>query len=777
MKKLSILTFLALFAATLTPQGAAWAQDTEDTKAENWGQVPTITSKWTHITEGSDAGFELKDQYYYVTEDLTFTNSINGIIGNGSGMNVQAGKTVNLYIPAGVTLTVKGADASGTKGAGAGILLPSGSTLNVIGNGTLKVTGGNAANGEKGGNGTDAIFTPDEDGDEGEADEWAWLLGSKITAGRGGYGGYGGGGAGAGIGTAGGNGGEGAAMLSSDDDRVPSSRPDWEGGDLAGRPGDNGSAGSAAVATMGTLNIASTITQQISGGAKGNGGAAGYTGKGVFNGGNVTMDIEIQTINGIPIPIPTFDITDLQSIAGGGGGGGGAGGGSAHAIGTGGAGGGGGASGACGSGCAKNGWVEDNWGSVGAGGGEGGHGPEDNNGAAGVTFWFQGDDSEFDDMDNHKPGGAGGAAGTPVSADMASSVGTAVAPTYNVKYYAIGVTPSKNTDTFQPSNSTTITLPSLNQGDSKYKWILSIYGNVLGETSGHCGGPNGDVYASGDEVDLSNIYGDIEFCAVYVGCEIDCASEWSSGYQLAYSTAFTPKYTIVDLKGRKLYKDGYWNTLTLPFSLSAEKLATTCLAGADIRRFDNASWDSENQKLTINFSDSNEGKIDAGVPYIIRWGTPETATGEVIYNPSFTNVTISDDLYDNEELDDPDNTYETSDGGLTFEGQIAPVQVTANSRSLLLGAKNKLYKPVNAYYVYATHAYFTYTPSSGIAMAQEIVMDFGDGEQTTTRIENVNVESSTRGIDLDGIFDLQGRRVENPTKGLYIVNGRKVLIK
>ena len=769
MKKISILTLLALFAATLTPQGAAWAQEKDD----NWGQVKTVTSEWTHITEGSTTGYELKDQYYYVSKDLTFTNTISGA-GQGSGMHVQADRTVTLYIPAGVTLTVKGADANGTKGAGAGILLPSGSTLNIIGNGTLKVTGGNAADGEKGGNGTDAIFTPDEDGDEGEADEWAWLLGSKITAGRGGYGGYGGGGAGAGIGTAGGNGGEGAAMLASDDERVPSSRPDWEGGDLAGRAGDPGSAGSAAEATMGTLNIANTITQQISGGAKGNGGAAGYTGKGVYNGGNVTMDIEIQTINGIPIPIPTFDITDLQSIAGGGGGGGGAGGGSAHAIGTGGAGGGGGASGACGSGCAKNGWLNDNWGSVGAGGGQGGYGPEDNNGAAGVTFWFQGDDSVFDDMDNHKPGGAGGAAGAPVSADMASSVGVAVAPTYNVKYYAIGVTPSKNTDTFQPSNSTKITLPSLNQGDSKYKWILSIYGNVLGETSGHCGGPNGDVYAPGDEVDLSNIYGDIEFCAVYVGCEIECADTWSSGYSLAYNTAFTQKYTIVDLKDRKLYKDGYWNTLTLPFSLSAEKLATTCLAGADIRRFDNASWDSENQRLTINFS-SNEGKIDAGVPYIIRWGTPETATGEVIYNPSFSNVSI--ELYDNEELDAVGNTYEKSDGGLTFEGQIAPVQVTSSSRSLLLGAENKLYKPQNAIYVYATRAYFTYTKSSGIAMAQEIVMDFGDGEQTTTRIENVNVENSTRGIDLDGIFDLQGRRVENPTKGLYIINGKKVIIK
>ncbi len=512
-------------------------------------------------------------------------------------------------------MTAIGADAYGIQGAGAGILLPSGTTLNIIGNGTLKATGGNAADGQAGGNGTDGSYVEDDDNDPN-----TWFLGGRITGGRGGYGGNGGGGAAAGIGTAGGNGGLGAEMLAADDSRVPHSYAEWDGGDLAGRPGDPGSAGSAAVTTMGTLNIQSTITQQISGGAKGNGGAKGTIGKGSFTGGDISFEgIEVEMIGGVPIPIPQFDLKDLQAIAGGGGGGGGAGGGSAQAIGTGGAGGGGGASGACGSGCAHNAWVNENFGSVGAGGGEGGYGPESNNGTAGGTFWMQGDDNDFDDQDNHKPGGVGGAAGTPVSADMASSVGEANAPTYNVKFYAVGVSPSTSNSTYQVGSTAKVTLPSLNSYDSKYKWILSIYGNVIGETSGHCGGPNGDVYESGDEVDLSNIYGDIEFCAVYVGCEIECADTWSSGYQLAYSTAFTPKYTIVDLKGRKLYKDGYWNTLTLPFSLSAEKLATTCLAGADIRRFQNASWDSENKKLTINFSDSNEGKIDAGVPYIIRW--------------------------------------------------------------------------------------------------------------------------------------------------------------
>ena len=468
----------------------------------------------------------------------------------------------------------------------------------------------------------------------------------------------------------------------------------------------------------------------------------------------------------------------MQAVAGGGGGGGGAGGGSAQAIGTGGAGGGGGASGASGSACAHDVWVNDYWESVGAGGGAGGIGTDGKNGADGYTCWFQGYGNIFDEDENHKLGGVGGAAGA-ASVDKSSAVGAANAPTYNVKFYADGVTPSKNTDTFQPSNSTKITLPSLNQGDNKYKWILSIYGNVLGETSGHCGGPNGDVYAPGDEVDLSNIYGDIEFCAVYVGCEIECADTWSSGYQLAYSDGFTPKYTIVNLKGRKLYKDGYWNTLTLPFSLSDKKLPTTCLAGADIRRFENASWDSENKKLTINFSNSNEEKIDAGVPYIIRWETPETATGEVINNPSFSNVSI--ELYDNEYLDEDEDretadTYEKESNGLRFQAQIAPVQVTANSNTntLLLGGENKLYKPNKPMWVYATRAYFTYTGS--IAMARELVMDFGEGEQTTTYIDNIMVEDN-RESQVEGIVNLNGQRLDAPQKGINIINGRKVVIK
>ena len=746
------MTFLALFAATLTHQGSAWAQDT-DTKDDNWGQVKTITSEWTHITAGSTTGYELKDAYYYVTEDLTFTNTIEGA-GQGSGMYVQSGRTVTLYIPAGVTLTVKGADASGTTGAGAGILLPEGSTLNIIGAGTLVATGGNAANGQDGSRGTDGHL------DEESVD--TWFLGKKIYCGYGGAGGYGGGGAGAGIGTAGGQGGAGASAPA----MASESYADWEGGDLPGVVGVAGGKGGTAAA-MGTLNIEATITQNINGGAMGTGGAAGWPGNVSTTGG----DIEIggfEVVNGIPIP--TFDITEMQAVAGGGGGGGGAGGGSAQAIGTGGAGGGGGASGASGSACASDSWVNDNWGSVGAGGGAGGIGTGGNNGDDGYTCWFEvEEDNIFDDEENHKPGGVGGNPGT---ASVAQSAGAATAPSYNVSYYTEDVTPSKASDTYSFGSSTTITLPSLSGGVHEYKWILSIHGRAAGNTTSHCAAPNGNVYNPGTTVDLSNIYGDIEFCAVYVGCEIDCTSK--DTYTTAWASYEAGKYAVVSLKNRKFYRDGYWNTLTLPFSLDASKLANTCLRDADIRTFKNAAWDATNQRLTINFSDSNEGEIVAGVPCLVRWGTPTDNPGDVIEDPLFTNVQVG--ITDQSAFDDEDeyNEYEMVSGGLRFQAQIAPVQVTANSNTLLLGGENKLYKPDKSMWVYATRAYFTYTGS--IAMAREFVMDFGEGEQTTTYIDNIMVEDN-RESQVEGIFNLNGQRLDAPQKGINIINGRKVVIK
>ena len=341
--------------------------------------------------------------------------------------------------------------------------------------------------------------------------------------------------------------------------------------------------------------------------------------------------------------------------------------------------------------------------------------------------------------------------------------------TYTITYYAPdGISLPKTSDTYTFGSGAEITLPTITSTDGKnYKWMLSKYGRAFGETTSHCAGPNGDIYEPGtEEVNLSNIYGDIEFCPVYIGCQIDCRSQTESTL-----TSFTPdKYTVVNLKNRTLYKDGYWNTLTLPFSLGATKLAFTCLAGADIRQFESASWDGVNQKLTIKFSESDE--IVAGVPYIIRWGTPETATGETIVNPSFTNVEV--ESISQEDIDDEDYGTETTFNGLRFEAQLAPVELTSSSKALVFGSENKLYKPNKNVWVYPTRAYFSHT--FDIASAREFVLDFGDGDQQTTYIDGITVDGN-RGSGVEGIFNLSGQRLSAPQKGINIVNGKKVVIK
>ena len=46
----------------------------------------------------------------------------------------------------------------------------------------------------------------------------------------------------------------------------------------------------------------------------------------------------------------------------------------------------------------------------------------------------------------------------------------------------------------------------------------------------------------------------------------------------------------------------------------------------------------------------------------------------------------------------------------------------------------------------------------------------------STNPNDIEVETTDNGQRTTDFYDLQGRRVENPTKGIYIVDGRKVVI-
>ena len=58
--------------------------------------------------------------------------------------------------------------------------------------------------------------------------------------------------------------------------------------------------------------------------------------------------------------------------------------------------------------------------------------------------------------------------------------------------------------------------------------------------------------------------------------------------------------------------------------------------------------------------------------------------------------------------------------------------------------------------------------------AQALRIRFGRGEGTTAIDE---LEATANGQQPTAVYDLAGRRVLNPAKGMYIVNGKKVVIK
>ena len=229
------------------------------------------------------------------------------------------------------------------------------------------------------------------------------------------------------------------------------------------------------------------------------------------------------------------------------------------------------------------------------------------------------------------------------------------------------------------------------------------------------------------------------------------------------------------LNGRTLFKEieqgqskTPWNTLCLPFSVS--DFTGTPLERAIVKTFTGSNYENDHgeQTLTLTFSD-NLTSIEAGKPYIVKWNpTYDDLYGthnEVdVENPEFTNVTVS-------------ATTGSTIGSLLvdFVGTLSPVPVEANNKSLLyMGSNNKLRYSGNGTTIGSCRSYFLLSSSGTEVVGNaRVLLNFGDDE--VTAIENINRET----ISNNQYYDLQGRKLAGqPTqKGLYIVNGKKMIVK
>ena len=227
-------------------------------------------------------------------------------------------------------------------------------------------------------------------------------------------------------------------------------------------------------------------------------------------------------------------------------------------------------------------------------------------------------------------------------------------------------------------------------------------------------------------------------------------------------TANQGKPANVVLKDRVFYKDGNWNTLCLPFNLTEEQIAESPLAGATICGLYYANV--EGTHVDIQFTPATE--ITSDWVYIFKW----EEQGENIVDPVFNGVTID---YSNPE----GPMLYTSDYSFFVLGNYSTVVANPAEDDVYayyLGADNKLRYSTETVNLHTFRIYFNFFKNDVDPSTIEFNLNF-DGEETTGIVE---VDGARKANAHEGTYNLQGVKINQPKqKGVYISNGRKVVIK
>ena len=281
------------------------------------------------------------------------------------------------------------------------------------------------------------------------------------------------------------------------------------------------------------------------------------------------------------------------------------------------------------------------------------------------------------------------------------------------------------------------------------------------------------------------------------------------------STLNSQQSSLVVLPGRILYKDGAWNTICLPFSLSAEQIAAdnSPLKGiSSLMELDTqgtydghkTGFDATTGTLYLFFKDVTS--IEAGKPYIFKYNRADnygpydykTRILHDVHSPEFRGVTI-----DNSEAAQERMTVTSADGWVSFKSTYSYIPFYQTDKSVLfIGSSPD--NPINGEYY--TYLYYPEVLTDGAnpgligACRAYFKLNHGlavGGGNYDVKAFNMNLDDNTDGVGEvqgsgfkvqgdDSWYDLSGRRLSVPSassvhsglpRGIYINNGRKVVIK
>ncbi len=198
-----------------------------------------------------------------------------------------------------------------------------------------------------------------------------------------------------------------------------------------------------------------------------------------------------------------------------------------------------------------------------------------------------------------------------------------------------------------------------------------------------------------------------------------------------------------------------WNTFASPFAIAAGDMEKYFGAGAKVRQLESTSVDGT--VLTLNFEDATS--IVAGKPYLVK---PKANVDFSADGKEFAGVDLT-----------AASATATATTYVNFVPTLGKTAVDGDVKNILiLNGSGTLVHPSAVGNMKGFRGYFLMHDAAG---ARAFIMNFGDGE--TTGIQPIRMENGTTPVE--GTYDLSGRRIQGqPTqKGIYIQNGKKVVVK
>ena len=226
-----------------------------------------------------------------------------------------------------------------------------------------------------------------------------------------------------------------------------------------------------------------------------------------------------------------------------------------------------------------------------------------------------------------------------------------------------------------------------------------------------------------------------------------------------FNNAKETKYTLpinnANVTLQRTLSSDYWNTLCLPFDVSPEQITDVFGAGTKVSEF------SSVVNQTINFSSVE--KISAGVPCVIK----PTITVE---DPVFENVNITSSS--------PQWIYKDA---YHYDGHYVCYDMKTDQTEYFLNTRGSLNYPANDSQNHLKGLRATFTlPSSAPSLVSMRV--FFDEQLVSEGLDVVDGIDAVNGLtNVSPVYNLNGQSVgttnDNLTKGIYIVNGKKMVIK